>query len=126
MDSKDSSPKTVLPKLCLRNLPAVAPQQQGRLRLIIESWVWHESCVRLGLRPGSRVTRWNTTTTTTTSTSDSGPSPSRAPSPWPTAVAPHWHALQTPGLLRLALARLGPGRECGARPVVGPSEPPNT
>ena len=32
MDSKDSSPKAVLPKLCLRNLPAVAPQPQGRLR----------------------------------------------------------------------------------------------
>ena len=31
-DSKDSSPKTVLPKLCLRNLPAIAPQPQGRLR----------------------------------------------------------------------------------------------
>ena len=32
MESKDSFPKTVLPKLCLRNLPAVAPQPQGRLR----------------------------------------------------------------------------------------------
>ena len=31
MDSKDSFPKTVLPLVCLRNLPAVAPQQQGRL-----------------------------------------------------------------------------------------------
>ena len=29
MDSKDSSPKTVLPFVCLRNLPAVASQQQG-------------------------------------------------------------------------------------------------
>ena len=34
MDSKDSSPKTVLPLVCLRsgNLPAVAVQPQGRLR----------------------------------------------------------------------------------------------
>ena len=33
MDAKDSFPKTVLPKLCLRNLPAaIAPQPQGRLR----------------------------------------------------------------------------------------------
>ena len=32
MDSKDSFPKTVLPLVCLRNLPAVAPQPQGRLR----------------------------------------------------------------------------------------------
>ena len=32
MDSKDSSPKTVLPFVCLRNLPAVAPKPQGRLR----------------------------------------------------------------------------------------------
>ena len=30
MDSKDSFPKTVLAKLFLRNLPAVAPQPQGR------------------------------------------------------------------------------------------------
>ena len=30
MDSKDSSPKTVLPKLCLRNLPAVTLQPLGR------------------------------------------------------------------------------------------------
>ena len=32
MDSKDSEPfqtETVLPKLCLRNLPAVAPQPQA-------------------------------------------------------------------------------------------------
>ena len=29
MDSKESSPKTVLPLVCLRNLPAVAPQQQA-------------------------------------------------------------------------------------------------
>ena len=28
MDSKDSSPKTVLPLVCLRNLPAVAPKQR--------------------------------------------------------------------------------------------------
>ena len=29
MDSKDCFPKTVLPKLCLRNLPAFAPQPQA-------------------------------------------------------------------------------------------------
>ena len=29
MDSKDSFPKTVLPKLCLRNSPAIAPQPQA-------------------------------------------------------------------------------------------------
>ena len=35
MDSKDSFPKTVLPKLCLRNLPAVAPQPQGSLQPLL-------------------------------------------------------------------------------------------
>ena len=29
MDSKDSFPKTVLPLVCLRNLPVVAPQPQA-------------------------------------------------------------------------------------------------
>ena len=29
MDSKESSTKTVLPLVCLRNLPAVAPQPQA-------------------------------------------------------------------------------------------------
>ena len=29
MESKDSFPKTVLPLVCLRNLPAVAPPPQG-------------------------------------------------------------------------------------------------
>ena len=29
MDSKDSFPKTVLPLVCLRNLPAIAPQPQA-------------------------------------------------------------------------------------------------
>ena len=36
MDSKDSFPKTVLPKLCLRNLPAIAPPAAG-LPLAIEA-----------------------------------------------------------------------------------------
>ena len=30
MDSKDSSPKTVLPLVCLRNLPAIAPGPSSR------------------------------------------------------------------------------------------------